>query len=228
MLIAVLSTRWEVSAASYAEDNGVDDANVLFDLGSLLASSINDLPAMDEAEGWASLLDTPREGQEFHGVDGIVRLRMDWRIKVDRDAWLAARGLDPRAAARPDLLAHVAWDLYHLGAVCETDAVMRAEYQGGKGPVVREFRPQMRRRVSNAYQWTEDETPDETAGPDDGPLPGWAVPEPGSGRRAAPRGPGGEARRAERARRRAGRAHRAAMDAAGQMRFGGTEGRWAL
>ncbi|MEU0770535.1 hypothetical protein [Streptomyces albogriseolus] len=141
----VLSTWWTVTDASYAEDNGVSEDLVERDLGWYLSSSINDVPVFDEAEGYATVLSTPRREDGWQ-LDGTVTLRIDWLVKVDRAKWLAARGLDPRAAARTDLGRQMVWELYHLGSVCETDAVVRAEFHDGRGVQRIEMRPEHRKR----------------------------------------------------------------------------------
>ncbi|WP_328689847.1 hypothetical protein OHA74_12155 [Streptomyces phaeochromogenes] len=140
-MIAILHTLWDVSAASYAEANGIDEADVPRELGGYASACINDIPALADSDGWARCLHTPDLPDQ---LDGRVRQRIDWRVAVTATSWLAARGLDQQTA-RTDLLAHLAWDLYHLPSICVTDAVMTATYAVDGRETRREFRPDDRR-----------------------------------------------------------------------------------
>lgn len=141
-MIAVLRTLWTVSLDSYADDNGIDPDRVEEDLGDYLVTAINDIAPLEEAGAYATCI-TPRPDPQPPG-EAVVRC--DWRITVDREAWQQARGIG-RQAARRDLLDYVARELYSLPSVCETDVVMTATYNTGRGLVRRTFRPVDRKRA---------------------------------------------------------------------------------
>lgn len=132
-MIARLATWWNVGVNSFAGDNGYDVAEVPRELIGYVTASITDIKALEEAEGWAY------DGGSSHlrVTNGRVRMRLDWRLEADRNAWAAVRGLDPRAGLRQDLAAHIAHELITLPSVCETDAVMTARYATGRGTVRR-------------------------------------------------------------------------------------------
>lgn len=155
-MIALLRTLWSVSDASFADAAGIALVDVERELGYYLSATINDFPALDESDGWASCLHTPSLPPEA----SQVRVRCDWRVRVSAASWLAARriALDYSAptdresrelrdaAGRPDLLDYLARELYSLPMLCETDATMTATYQLGSQRVRRTFRPEGRRR----------------------------------------------------------------------------------
>lgn len=136
-MIAILRTLWDVTAASFAEANGIDPTDVPHELGAYISACINDIPALANSDGWARCLHTPEPPA---GPDGRVRQQIDWRISVTPSSWMQARGLDPQAARR-DLLEHLAHELYHLPSICVTDAVMTATYTVDGREVRRDFRP---------------------------------------------------------------------------------------
>ncbi|MFI1408828.1 hypothetical protein ACH4Y0_02645 [Streptomyces sp. NPDC020707] len=140
-MIAILYTLWDVSAVSFAEVNGIAEADVPRELGGYISACINDIPALADSDGWARCLHTPDLPDQ---LDGRVRQRIDWRIAVTPASWLAARGLDQQAV-RADLLEHLAHELYHLPSICVTDAVMTATYTVDGREIRREFRPDGRR-----------------------------------------------------------------------------------
>lgn len=141
-MIAILHTLWTVSLDSYADDNGIEPDSVESDLGDYLVTSINDIAPLEEAGAYATCI-TPRPDPQ---PPGQAVVRCDWRITVDREAWQQARGIG-RQAARRDLLDYLARELYSLPSVCETDAVMTARYNTGRGLVRRTFRPCDRKRA---------------------------------------------------------------------------------
>jgi hypothetical protein len=144
-MIAILRTLWTVSLDSYANDNGIDPARVEGDLGSYLVFAINDLAPFEETDAYATCI-TPHPDPQ---PPGKAVVRCDWRITVDREAWQSVRGIG-RQAARRDLLDYVARELYSLPSVCDTDAVMTATYNTGRGLVKRTFRPRHRKRAQVA------------------------------------------------------------------------------
>lgn len=144
-MIAILRTLWTVSLDSYADDNGVDPDRVEADLGDYLVTSINDIAPLEEAGAYATCI-TPHPDPQ---PPGRAVVRCDWRITVAREAWQEARGIG-HLAARRDLLDYLARGLYSLPSVCETDAVMTAEYNAGQGLVRRTFRPDDRKRAQIA------------------------------------------------------------------------------
>lgn len=141
-MIAILRTLWTVSLDSYANDNGIDPGRVEGDLASYLVFAINDLAPFEEAGGYATCI-TPRPDPQ---PAGQAVVRCDWRITVDREAWQEVRGIG-RQAARRDLLDYLARELYSLPSVCDTDVVMTATYNTGRGLVQRTFRPGDRKRA---------------------------------------------------------------------------------
>jgi hypothetical protein len=141
-VIAILRTLWTVSLASYADDNGIEPDRVEGDLGSYLVSSINDITPLEEAGAYATGITQHPAPQP----PGQAVVRCDWRITVDREAWQQARGIG-RQAARRDLLDYVVRELYSLPSVCETDAVMTATYNAGRGLMQRTFKPSDRKRA---------------------------------------------------------------------------------
>ncbi|MFD3815219.1 hypothetical protein ACFWRZ_09135 [Streptomyces rubiginosohelvolus] len=132
-MIARLDTWWTVGVASFAQDNGYDEAEVPRELIGYVTASVTDIKALDDAEGWAydGGLTRLRVG------DGQVHMALGFRLEVDREAWAAVRGLHPRAGVREDFAAHIARELISLPSVCETDAVMTARYATGHGQVRR-------------------------------------------------------------------------------------------
>lgn len=144
-MIAILRTLWTVSLDSYAEDNGIEPGRVEADLGDYLVTSINDIAPLEEAGAYATCI-TPRPDPQPLGKAVV---RCDWRITVDREAWQQARGIE-RQAARRDLLDYVTRELYSLPSVCETDVVMTATYNTGRGLMWRTFRPSDRKRAQIA------------------------------------------------------------------------------
>ncbi|OEV09241.1 hypothetical protein [Streptomyces nanshensis] len=143
-VIARLETWWSVGVDSFADDGGYDPSAVPRELCGYVTASITDIKALDEAEGWAH--GYGRTGLRVR--DGRVHMALAWRLDVDRQAWAAVRGLDPRRGVRRDLAEHIAFELFHLSSVCETDAVMTARYATGHGTVRRIWRPEDRRRTS--------------------------------------------------------------------------------
>lgn len=141
-MIAILCTLWTVSLDSYADDNGIEPDRVEGDLGSYLVSSINDIAPLEEAGVYATGI-TQRPAPQS---PGRAVVRCDWRITADREAWQQARDIG-RQAARRDLLDHVVRELYSLPSVCDTDAVMTAAYNTGRGPVQHLFTPRDRKRA---------------------------------------------------------------------------------
>jgi hypothetical protein len=144
-MIAILRTLWTVSLDSYANDNGIEPDRVEGDLGSYLVSSINDITPLEEAGAYATGI-TQHPAQQ---PPGQAVVRCDWRITVDREAWQKARGIG-RQAARRDLMDYLARELYSLPSVCDTDVVMTATYNTGRGLVERTFRPGDRKRAQIA------------------------------------------------------------------------------
>lgn len=142
-MIAVLRTTWTVSLASYADENGIDEAQVPADLGNYLTASINDLPALEAGDIWATCL----RAHEAEASAGYAAVNVDWRIKTSREGWLTARSLSTRSSARSDLLHYLARELYDLPSLCETDVVMAVRYRLDGRRVRREFRPEHRRRA---------------------------------------------------------------------------------
>jgi hypothetical protein len=141
-MIAILRTLWTVSLDSYADDNAIAPDRVEADLGDYLVTSINDIAPLEEAGAYATCI-TPRPDPQ---PPGQAVVRCDWRITVDREAWQQARAIG-RQAARRDFLDYVARELYSLPSVCETDAVMTAAYNTGRGLVRRTFKPSDRKRA---------------------------------------------------------------------------------
>lgn len=142
-MIAVLRTTWTVSLASYADENGIDEDRVPADLGNYLTASINDLPAFEASDIWATCL----RARDAESPAGYARVNVDWRINTSREGWLAARDLPRASGARIDLLRYAAQELYDLPSLCETDVVMVARYQLANRRVRCEFRPDQRRRA---------------------------------------------------------------------------------
>ncbi|MFD7764110.1 hypothetical protein [Streptomyces microflavus] len=132
-MIVRLATLWSVGVASFAEDNGYDEAEAPRELVEYVTASITDIKALDEAEGWAYGYGSA----QLRVRHGRVHMTLNWRLEADRAAWAAARELDPRAGVREDFAAHIARELIGLPSVCETDAVMTARYSAGHGPVRR-------------------------------------------------------------------------------------------
>ncbi|MFB6505577.1 hypothetical protein ACFC07_22200 [Streptomyces sp. NPDC056099] len=118
---------------SFAGDNGYDVAEVPRELIGYVTASITDIKALEEAEGWA--YDGGLTRLQVH--DGRVQMALSFRLEVDREAWAAVRGLDPRGAVRLDFAEHIARELIGLPSVCETDAVMTARFAAGHGPTTR-------------------------------------------------------------------------------------------
>jgi hypothetical protein len=143
-MIAILRTLWVVSLDSYARDNGIEPERTEIDLANYLTSSINDIAPFDEADGYATCI-TERPAPQ---PPGQAVVRCDWRISVDRESWQQARGIG-RQAVRRDLLDYLVGELYSLPSVCDTDAVMTAAYNTGRGRVIRAFGPTDRKRVSS-------------------------------------------------------------------------------
>jgi hypothetical protein len=143
-VIAVLRTWWHVGLESYAEDNGIDLADVPREFCYYVTASVTDIPPLAEAEGYA--YDVGQTHRQV--IDGRAHMSLAWRLDVDRAAWAAVRGLDPRAGVRRDLVERMAFELFHLGSLCETDVVMTARYSVGDGPEERVWCPQDRRRAS--------------------------------------------------------------------------------
>jgi hypothetical protein len=139
-MIALLRTVWTVSAASYAEANGINPADVERELGGYLTASINDLPALDATDGWARSLPTP--GARLQADERLV-IRVDWRIEVTASSWREARGIR-EGRMRRDLLEHLTEEVYNLPSLCETDATMTAIYQLDLRKVRRTLRPEDR------------------------------------------------------------------------------------
>ncbi|WP_146132568.1 hypothetical protein [Streptomyces solincola] len=132
-MIARLATWWSVGVDSFAGDNGYDVAEVPRELIGYVTASITDIKALEEAEGWAYDGGMTR----LRVLDGRVHMALAWRLEVDREAWAAVRGLDPRAGLRHDFAEHIARELIGLPSVCETDAAMTARYSTGRGTVHR-------------------------------------------------------------------------------------------
>ncbi|MFJ5739974.1 hypothetical protein [Streptomyces microflavus] len=132
-MIVRLETWWNVGVASFAEGNGYDEAEVPRELIGYVTASVTDIRALDEAEGWAYDGGLTR----LQARDGRVHMGLSFRLEVDREAWAAVRGLDPRGSVCPDFAEHMARELIGLPSVCETDAVMTACYAAGQGPTVR-------------------------------------------------------------------------------------------
>lgn len=128
-MISRLETWWNVGVHSFAEDNGYALAEVPRELIGYVTASITDIKALEEAKGWAYDGGLTR----LQVRDGRVHMALAWRLEVNREAWAAARGLDPRGALRPDFTQHIAGELIGLPSVCETDAVMTARYAAGNG-----------------------------------------------------------------------------------------------
>lgn len=141
-MIAILRTLWTVSLDSYADDNGIEPGRVEGDLASYLVFSINDLAPFEEAGAYATCI-TPQPAPQ---PPGQAVVRCDWRITVGRESWQRARGIG-RQSARRDLLDYLARELYSLPSVCDTNAVMTATYNAGRGLVRRTFRPSDRKRA---------------------------------------------------------------------------------
>ncbi|MER7761569.1 hypothetical protein [Streptomyces sp. NPDC097619] len=132
-MIAHLKTWWTVGVDNFAADCGCAEAEVPRELSWYVSASINDIKALNEADGWAH-----GHGESLLRVTGgRVHMAAAWRLEVDRAAWAAARGQDPRTALRADFAQHIAQELIGLPSVCETDAVMTAEFATGRGPVRR-------------------------------------------------------------------------------------------
>lgn len=144
-MIAVLRTWWHVGLDSYADENGIELADVPREFCWYVTASVTDIPPLAEAEGWAY----DAGAIDLQVIDGRAHMHLAWRFDVDRAAWAAVRGLDPRTALRRDLVERMAFELFHLGSLCETDAVMTARYSVGNGPETRVWRPEDRRRVSD-------------------------------------------------------------------------------
>ncbi|MEV7465237.1 hypothetical protein AB0O20_01830 [Streptomyces kronopolitis] len=134
-MITRLETWWSVGVDSFAEDGGYDAAEVPRELCWYVTSSITDIKALDEAEGWAYGYGSP----QLRVDAGRVHMALAWRLEVNRESWAAVRGLDPRAAIRHDFAEHIARELIGLPSVCETDAVMTARYATGHGTVHRSW-----------------------------------------------------------------------------------------
>ncbi|MFI9052484.1 hypothetical protein [Streptomyces sp. NPDC053427] len=132
-MISRLETWWSVGVDSFAKDNGRDPADVPRELCAYVTASITDIKALDDAEGWAHGYGSAN----LRVTGGRVHMTLSWRLNVDRAAWAAVRGLDPRAGVRHDIAEHTAFELIHLPSVCETDAVMSARYATGRGIVRR-------------------------------------------------------------------------------------------
>jgi hypothetical protein len=143
-VIGVLRTWWHVGLDSYADDNGIAPADVSREFCHYVTASVCDLPSLAAAEGWAYDVGTIN----LRVLDGRAHMSLHWRLDVDREAWADVRGLDPRSSLRRDLIEQTAFELFHLGSLCETDAVMTARYSVGSGPEQRVWRPEDRRRVS--------------------------------------------------------------------------------
>lgn len=141
-MIAILRTLWVVSLDSYARDNGIEPERTEIDLANYLTSSINDIAPFGEAGGYATCI-TERPAPQ---PPGQAVVRCDWRITIDREAWQAVRGIGHQAIRR-DLLDYLVGELYSLPSVCETDAVMTATYNTGRGLSERTFRPGDRKRA---------------------------------------------------------------------------------
>ncbi|MFF3786394.1 hypothetical protein [Streptomyces sp. NPDC001933] len=132
-MITRLETWWSVGVESFADDGGYDRAEVPRELLEYITASITDIKALDEAEGWAYGHGPTRP----RVIGGRVHMALAWRLEVDRAAWAAVRGLDPRGGVRHDFAEHIAHELITLPSVCETDAVMTARYATGRGIVRR-------------------------------------------------------------------------------------------
>lgn len=132
-MIARLETWWNVGVDSFAEDNGYAMAEVPRELIGYVTASVTDIKALEEAEGWAYDGGPTR----LRVQDGRVHMALAWRLEVNRGAWAAVRGLDPRAGLRRDFAEHIARKLISLPSVCETDAVMTARFASGNGPIWR-------------------------------------------------------------------------------------------
>ncbi|MFJ1742505.1 hypothetical protein ACIOG4_28000 [Streptomyces microflavus] len=132
-MIARLETWWHVGLHSFAEDGGYDLAEVPRELCHYVTASITDIKALNDAEGYAYGYGPAN----IRIIGDRVHMTLRWRLSVDRNAWAAVRGLDPRAGLRHDLAEHIARELIGLPSVCETDAVMSARYATGSGTVRR-------------------------------------------------------------------------------------------
>ncbi|MEU3500195.1 hypothetical protein ABZ726_05295 [Streptomyces hundungensis] len=144
-MITVLKTWWDVGVDSFADDNGRDPRDVPRELCWYITASINDIPSLDEAEGWARGFGSTG----LRVINGRVHMVLAWRLDVDRARWAAVRDLDPRAGIRRDLAEHIADELFHLSSICETDAIMTARYATGRGAVRCTWRPEDRRRYDD-------------------------------------------------------------------------------
>ncbi|MFD8609517.1 hypothetical protein [Streptomyces sp. NPDC059631] len=149
-MISRLETWWNVGVRSFAKDNGYAESEVPRELIGYVTASVTDIKALDEAEGWA--YDSGLTRLQVRG--GRVHMALGFRLEVDREAWAAVRGLDPRGPVRLDFTEHIARELIRLPSVCETDAVMTARYAAGRGP------------TSRTWTW-QDRHPDAR---NDGPL----------------------------------------------------------
>ncbi|MEU0857454.1 hypothetical protein ABZ352_18725 [Streptomyces griseofuscus] len=132
-MITRLETWWNVGVRSFAEDNGYDESEVPRELIGYVTASVTDIKALDEAEGWA--YDGGLTRLEVRS--GRVHMALGFRLEVEREAWAAVRGLDPRGPVRLDFTEHIARELIGLPSVCETDAVMTARFAAGRGPTSR-------------------------------------------------------------------------------------------
>ncbi|WP_433860251.1 hypothetical protein [Streptomyces kronopolitis] len=132
-MITRLETWWSVGVTSFAQDNGYAESEVPRELIGYVTASVTDIKALDEAEGWAY------DGGLTHLQvrDGRVHMALAFRLEVEREAWAAVRGLDPRGPVRLDFAEHIARELIGLPSVCETDAVMTARFAAGRGPTSR-------------------------------------------------------------------------------------------
>ncbi|RSS95077.1 hypothetical protein EF903_05405 [Streptomyces sp. WAC05292] len=132
-MITRLETWWNVGVDSFAEDNGYAVSEAPRELIEYVTASVTDIKALDEAEGWAYDGGLTR----LQVRAGRVHMALAWRLEVDRAAWAAIRGLDPRASVRHDFAEHIARELIGLPSVCETDAAMTARFATGRGLVRR-------------------------------------------------------------------------------------------
>jgi hypothetical protein len=133
-VIARLEFAWNVDPESWARSAERDPGDCWPELPMYLSACMGDLPMIDAAEA------TPRVrgGTKLSDqLDGRLRFEDFWAIEVEADAWVRARAEGaayaepvpaPKGRARLDLAEHIAWELFHLPGVVDTDAVLAVRH----------------------------------------------------------------------------------------------------
>lgn len=120
-----LFTHWSVGLDSWAEVYGCAEERAPWEFTAYLSCAWESIPGVEETEVW--FYDMPTGPARVR--DGRIVARMHWRVDVPTEAWRAwraeyDRGVPVQPGVRRDALRFLAGELYSLGSIAPTDAVM--------------------------------------------------------------------------------------------------------